>query len=273
MRVLVLTTDQPNQAALVRKLAGVCEIVGVVLSSNVRRRRSRRIRSLTNRIAAQTAGRPFTQAWFSMLERYAAEHDSFRAVLQVEVDNINDPPTLSAIEEMAPDLVAVSGTNIVGQELIEAAGRGRGMVNLHTGISPYVKGGPNCTNWCLARGWFHLIGNTVMWIDAGVDSGNLIATEATALNGTESLEELHWKVMEHAHDLYVRSIAAIARGDQVAAVPQSEVGHGSTFANADWSALEMLRARWNFARHYSTAVQTDPVPEVLLVPLPRLPAG
>jgi methionyl-tRNA formyltransferase len=269
MRVLVLTTDQPNQTALVRKLAGVCEIVGVVLSSNVPRRRSRRIRSLTNRIAAHTVGRPLTHAWDSMLERYAAQHDGVPAARRVEVDNINDPLTLSTIEEMAPDLVAVSGTNIVGPELIEAAGRARGMVNLHTGISPYVKGGPNCTNWCLARGWFRLIGNTVMWIDAGVDSGNLIATEATALDGTETLEELHWKVMEHAHDLYVRSIAAIAGGDRVAAVPQTDVGDGPTFANADWSALEMLRARWNFARHYSTAVQTNRTSEGLLVPLSR----
>jgi methionyl-tRNA formyltransferase len=267
--VLVLTTRQANQAALVRKLTGVCDVVGVVMSSNVRRTQPHRVRSLTNRIASRTAGRPFTKAWFSMLERYASEYGGVPAVPQFEVANVNDPPVLSAIEETAPDLVAVSGTNIVGPDVIEAAERAQGIVNLHTGISPYVKGGPNCTNWCLARGWFHLVGNTVMWLDAGVDSGNLIATEATALDGRESLEELHWKVMEHAHNLYVRSIAAIARGDQVASVPQSEVGDGRTFTNADWSAVEMLRARWNFARHYRVAVQSDARPECSLVPLTR----
>ena len=265
--MLVLTTRQANQAALVRKLTGVCDVVGVVLSSNVRRTQPHRVRSLTNRIASRTAGRPFTNAWFSMLERYASEYGGVPAVPQVEVDNINDPPVLSAIDETAPELVAVSGTNIVGRDVIEAADGGQGMVNLHTGISPYVKGGPNCTNWCLARGWFHLIGNTVMWLDAGVDSGNLIATEATALDGRESLGELHWKVMEHAHNLYVRSIGAIARGDQVASVPQNEVGDGRTFTNAEWSAVEMLRARWNFARHYRVAVQRDARPECSLVPL------
>jgi methionyl-tRNA formyltransferase len=267
VRALVLTTPQPNQAALVRKLTQICDVVAVVLSSNVRRRPSRGVRVLSNRIAGRTAGRPFRTAWFSMLERYASEYADFPAIPQLEVDNINDASVLAIIEEQDPDLVAVSGTNIVGRAVIEAGGRREGVVNLHTGISPYVKGGPNCTNWCLARRWFHLIGNTVMWIDAGVDSGNLIATEVTGLDGTESLAELHWKVMEHAHDLYVRSIAAIAHGEQIPSVPQRQVGKGPTFANADWSALEMLRARWNFARHYRAAVETGTVPELSLVSL------
>jgi methionyl-tRNA formyltransferase len=237
------------------------------MSSNIGRTRPRHLRSLTNRLASRTAGRPFTAAWFSVLERYASEYGGVPDVPQVEVANINDPPVLSTIEETSPDLVAVSGTNIIGPDVIDAVKSAHGMVNLHTGISPYVKGGPNCTNWCLARGWFHLIGNAVMWLDTGVDSGNLIATEATALDGSESLEELHWKVMEHAHNLYVRSIGAIARGDQVGSVPQSEVGDGHTFANADWSAVEMLRARWNFARHYRRALQSAQRPECSLVPL------
>jgi methionyl-tRNA formyltransferase len=267
--VLVLTTPQANQAALVWKLTEACDVVGIVLSSNIRRTPRRQIRSVTNKLAGRVVGRPFTSAWFSMLERYASEYGGFPAVPQLEVRNINDPPVLSTIEETAPDLVAVSGTNIIGSAVIEAADKGQGVLNLHTGLSPYVKGGPNCTNWCLARGWFHLIGNTVMWLDAGIDSGNLIATEATALDGRESVAELHWKVMEHAHDLYVRSIGAIARGDWIASVPQREVGDGPTFTNADWSAVEMLRARWNFARHYRAAIQSHARPEVSLVPLTR----
>jgi methionyl-tRNA formyltransferase len=258
MRVLVLTNRQPNQAALVRKLTQCCEVVGVVLSANMPGRPPRRrARLWANRIAARTAGAPLTDAWAAMLARYEREHGGFPLVPQIEVANVNDALTLGAISDLAPDLVAVSGTNLVGRPVIEASARGRGIVNLHTGISPQVKGGPNCTNWCLARGWFHLIGNTVMWLDPGIDSGNLIATERTPLAGDEDLVELHWKVMQHAHDLYVRAISAIAADRPVPDVPQHEIGTGSTFRNADWTALEMLRARRNFARRYAQKVASS----------------
>ena len=158
--------------------------------------------------------------------------------------------------------------NLVGEDVIEASRKNRGVVNLHTGISPYVKGGPNCTNWCLAQGWFHLIGNSVMWLDRGIDSGNLITTERTSLTGDEDQEELHWKVMEHAHDLYVRAISAIAAGDGVPDVPQQDLGTGPTFHNADWTARAMIRARWNFARRYPREVGAAMAPEVRLVALP-----
>jgi Formyl transferase len=180
-------------------------------------------------VAARTVGRAFIEAWSRMLARYVREWDDFPDLPRIEVADVNDPPVLGAVQELAPDLVAVSGTNLVGSAVIEASARGGGIVNLHTGISPQVKGGPNCTNWCLARGWFDLIGNTVMWLDAGIDSGNLIATERTRLTGDEDLAELHWKVMEHAHGLYARAIGAIGAGRPVPDVPQDEVGRGPTF--------------------------------------------
>jgi methionyl-tRNA formyltransferase len=201
-----------------------------------------------------------------MLSRYARQ-GAFPDLPTLEVANVNDAPVLGLIDELAPDLVAVSGTNLVGEAVIEAAPRRRGIVNLHTGISPQVKGGPNCTNWCLARGWFHLIGNSAMWLDLGIDSGNLIATERTPLTGGEDLEELHWKVMQHSHDLYVRAIGAIAADRPVPDVPQDRIGRGTTFYNADWTAVEMLRARWNFARRYAREIPASEVTGVSLVRL------
>jgi methionyl-tRNA formyltransferase len=265
MRVLVLTTDQPNQAALVRRLGEACEVVGVVLSANIPRRPQRQGPGRwADRFAGRTVGRPFTSAWSRMLARYARQ-GGFPDLPTLEVANVNDAPVLGVIDDLAPDLVAPSGTNLVGEAVIAAAGRESGIVNLHTGISPQVKGGPNCTNWCLARGWFHLIGNSVMWLDLGIDSGNLIATERTPLTGGEGLEELHWKVMQHSHDLYVRAIGAIAADRPLPEVPQDRIGRGTTFYNADWTAIEMLRARWNFARRYARGVPASEGSHVSLV--------
>src|SRR5206468_12540277 len=109
----------------------------------------------------------------------------------IQVADINAPEVLALVEREKPDLVVVSGTNLLKPPLIAKIRETGKVVNLHTGISPFIKGGPSCTNWCLALRRFDLIGNTVMWLDAGIDSGAIIATERTPLTGRESLLELH----------------------------------------------------------------------------------
>ena len=252
MRIVILTNAQGNQVALANKIANVADVAGIVLSGNVPRRAptaAKKATMLFNRIAGRTVGRRLVDAWSRMLAKYDELHPSWPSAEITRVQNINDPETIEAIGRLDPDLVVVSGTNIVGKAVIEAGPR---MVNLHTGISPYVRGGPNCTNWCLEKKWFHLIGNTVMWIDAGIDTGNIIATERTPLSGDESLFDLHWAVMEHAHDLYRRAITAIGSGATVPSVPQSSIAVGSHFANSDWGARQMLAAVQNFDRDYRT---------------------
>lgn len=256
MKVVILTGDQANQAALCHKLAAHCEVAAIVLSENIPKKPAplaRRVRLLLNRVAGRFVGRPFVTTWQELQATYQQRYPQFPSVPQVRVRNVNDEGTLATLRQHEPDLVIVSGTNLVGKKVIEAASARGGVINLHTGISPYVKGGPNCTNWCLAEATFHLIGNTVMWLDAGIDTGKLIATEQTPLTGTESLFELHWQVMEHAHELYARVVSRLARGENVPAVAQASIAEGRTFYNADWNAAAMYRARRNFKTHYGRA--------------------
>ena len=253
MRVVILTGNQGNQKALCNKIADVCEIQAIVLSENIPRKKPsppRRARAFINRVSNRLVGRAFVETWFKMLGECEKQFPDFPAVPVVKVENVNDAATLAALEKYEPDLIVVSGTNLVGKKIIKASEKGKGIVNLHTGISPYVKGGPNCTNWCLAKNWFHLIGNTVMWLDAGIDTGKIIATEQTPLEGDETLFELHWKVMEHAHDLYVRSIRQIAADKKVRSVPQNSISEGATFYTADWNGFQMRKALKNFRSNY-----------------------
>jgi methionyl-tRNA formyltransferase len=275
VRVLVLTNNQPNQVALLNRLAKTVDVAGVVFSANVPRRRpraSKRLRQFVNGMAGRTAGRELVDSWFSMQRRYADKFPELPPAEVVTVDNVNDPATLDAIDRLEPDVVVVSGTNLVGRAVIEAAQRRRGIVNLHTGISPYVRGGPNCTNWCLALRWFHLIGNTVMWLDSGIDSGNIIATEPTPLTGDETLQGLHIAVMDHAHELYVEAVRRIATGSNVRSVKQKDVAEGAYFESADWTAGRMRSALRNFRESYKEFFEDEQqrrarMSELVLFPL------
>ena len=253
MKVVILTGNQGNQKALCNKIAKACEVAAIVVSDNIPRKKpsaQRRAHTFINRVGNRIAGRPFVETWFKMLGEYEKQFPNFPDVPVVRVKNVNDAATLATLEKYEPDLIIVSGTNLVGKKVVKASEKGKGIINLHTGISPYVKGGPNCTNWCLAKNWFHLIGNTIMWLDAGIDTGKIIATAQTPLEGGETLFELHWKVMQHAHDLYISSIRRIAAGREVPSVPQSSICEGTTFYTADWNVFQMRKALKNFRNNY-----------------------
>lgn len=253
MRVVILTNKQGNQLALANKIAEKAEVAAIVFSKNIPRRKpdfSKRAKLFLSSLATRTVGREFVNVWFEMQKKYDSLYPHLPTENIVQVENVNDAATIETIEKHAPDLVVVSGTNLVGKKVIEAAQKRRGIVNLHTGISPFVKGGPNCTNWCLAKNWFHLIGNTIMWLDLGIDTGNIIATEQTPLDGNETLFDLHWKVMQHAHEIYVKSIMQIADNKKVLSVSQKEIGDGNHFNSVDWTAAQMRNALKNFRQNY-----------------------
>jgi methionyl-tRNA formyltransferase len=206
-----------------------------------------------------------------MQQRYLQLYPKLPEVRTIHVNNINDEATTRLLQEEQPDLVIVSGTNLVNGKTMESAPAKTRFINLHTGISPFVKGGPNCSNWCLAEKSFHLIGNTVMWLDLGIDSGNIITTEQTQLDGRESLFELHWKVMEHAHDLYGRVIDALDRGQKLPSVPQESIGAGRTFYGAEWNGLAARRALKNFRQHYAKFFQKQSTQNTKQVGLKLIP--
>lgn len=259
MKIVLLTTGHGNQRALANKLARVVDIAAIVISANVPRRQkppAERAELLLRRIESRLFARPFVDAWLGMQRHYDQRWPRLPATRVLRVQNVNDRETLALLDDLNPDVVAVSGTNLVGKGIIERANRRRGIVNLHTGISPYVKGGPNCTNWCLAKGWFYLIGSTMMWLDIGIDTGDIICTERTPLDGSESIADLHLKVMDHAHDMYVRTLAALAANRSVPRVRQSTIAPGTTFYNRDWNALQMLKARQNHRTHFRRAFES-----------------
>lgn len=243
MRLVLLMNDQANQRALACRLASQAEIAGIVLVRPAPKAgKRRRLLDQARRAARGAVGLPFRRSWFGMLAHYDRLYPRWPDAETIEVADVNDPATADLVARLKPDLVVVSGTNLLRPPLIAAVQRTAPILNLHTGISPYIRGAPNCTNWCLAEGRFDLIGNTVMWIDAGIDTGDLAATERTPLTGRESLIQLHIAVMDHAHDLLVRCVGRLRDGLPLPRVRQWELGEGQLFLSKQWQAPQMARA-------------------------------
>ena len=236
MKIVLLCDSQPNQVALANKIAAEFHVAGIVIEERKNVKKSGvSVSQLVEKILNRTVFVSIRNAWFDMMYYYKKKYPAFPATASITVNSINSDETSRFIDTIKPDLVMVSGTSILKKKLLSMQVP-LGIINLHTGLSPYIKGGPNCTNWCLAENKIHLIGNTVMWIDAGIDSGDLISTSTTPFTGHERLSELHIKVMDHAHTIYLDAVKKIAENPATCPrVKQSSIATGITFYSKDWN--------------------------------------
>jgi methionyl-tRNA formyltransferase len=234
MRIVLLCTAQANQVALANKIAAEFDLVGIVTEKRkVNKAKKYTLKNILTKLSHKILFRKIIQAWWNMLDHYQQLYSKFPDTKIVEVSNINDEAVAHFIKEMKADLVMVSGTSMVRKNILSVP-LSIGMINLHTGLSPYIKGGPNCTNWCIATNQFHLIGNSIMWIDAGIDSGDLLTTAIVGFTGKESLLEIHIKVMEEAHALYVLAIRSIA-DNKAPRINQDSIAKGITYYSKEWN--------------------------------------
>jgi methionyl-tRNA formyltransferase len=252
MRIVLLCGNQPNQVALACKLALKHELVGVVLENKKSKKgRSIKIKNIFGKLLDVSVFSMIRNTWKQLMNYYSAQYTFIPAtVSQKSVAHINSPAVVQFITSLQPDLLLVSGTSMVREDILKLNIPG-GILNLHTGLSPYVKGGPNCTNWCIATRQAHLIGNTVMWIDAGIDSGDVVTTELVPLTGEETFFELHLKVMEHAHQLYVNCLDASL---QTRRIKQADISVGKTYYTRMWNSWFKLSLLFNFFFSYKNEI-------------------
>lgn len=247
MKVLAWIGKESNQIALVNKLNEQFEVVGVVYEKrNPKSVKSYSLKRLNEKVFSRIFFGFIPRTWRKIQNYYASNFNTIDAIPSLEVNSINDNMVHKFSAKLNPDLIIVSGTSLVKKENFLGASK-HGIINLHTGLSPYINGGPNCTNWCLSTGDTHLIGNTVMWIDEGIDTGNIILTEQTPLNGKERFFEIHLKVMEHAHDIYIQAIKNIENNTAKNRI-QSSIGDGTVFYNKNWGLRAQFKLFINLLR-------------------------
>ncbi len=126
-----------------------------------------------------------------------------------EVPHINHPDVVRLARELQPDLICVFGTSLIRGELLQ---QGRlGIINLHGGLSPEYRGA-DCTFWALYNGEPEKVGCTLHYIDAGIDTGRLIAHVSPAVSAGDSELELFWRAVRDSADVYAQAIGRLGAG-------------------------------------------------------------
>ena len=244
-RVMLWCSNEPMEHRLAHELAKNFDLVGMVIEKR-RPRSNLTLRKVFFGVLNKLLFYHLVdKAWIKTQLRFKNEFAEFPDGPKIFVDNINEEATEYFLKAHSPELVAVSGTALVCKKLLGKKPK-IGIVNLHTGLSPYIKGGPNCTNWCLARGLYHLMGNTVMWLDAGIDSGNIISTKLVIPRVEWSHADLLYNVVRQGQNLYIEAVSRILEGKFTNNVPQRRITKGMTFYNRQWNTLTRLSLVINF---------------------------
>lgn len=134
-----------------------------------------------------------------------------RPELVREVPHINHPDVVALARELQPDLIAVFGTSLIRGELLK---QGRiGIANLHGGLSPEYRGA-DCTFWALYNGEPEKVGCTLHWIDAGIDTGGLIAHVRPQVRPDDDELTLFWRAVQTSADAYAELLRRLAAGER-----------------------------------------------------------
>jgi methionyl-tRNA formyltransferase len=128
-----------------------------------------------------------------------------------EVPHVNHPQVVELAQRLAPDLVAVFGTSLIRGDLLKA---GRlGIANLHGGLSPEYRGA-DCTFWALYNGEPQKVGCTLHWIDAGIDTGGLIAHVSPKVLPEDDELRLFWRSVQTSAGAYAEFVRRLAAGER-----------------------------------------------------------
>jgi methionyl-tRNA formyltransferase len=127
----------------------------------------------------------------------------------LKVRDMNHPANVERVRAMRPDLILVIGwTRLVGNEILALPRLGA--VGFHASLLPRYRGRAP-VNWALINGETET-GNTLFFLDGGVDTGDIIAQRPIPIAGDDTCATLYAKVAEAAIGMLAENLPLLRAG-------------------------------------------------------------
>jgi methionyl-tRNA formyltransferase len=225
LKVAFLSSDDAHQRFLAAELHRRFELVGLVVEPAASQRR---------RIAARRKYKDWAfatyHAWrrrLTGLDRYRRQyfslpdqHPAWPPVPLLTVDWINDPKVAGFLERLSHDITLVMCTSIMGKKTLKAAGT---IVNIHGGFLPYYRGN-HCYFFALYHGAFDRIGSTIHFVDAGVDTGDIVDIVTPSIFADDNAERLYCRGEKLAIARLLELLDGLQHGEPLPRRPQPAGG-------------------------------------------------
>ena len=166
----------------------------------------------------------------------------------MQPDRVREPQFIDQVRALAPDLIVVAAYGqILPQALLDVPKFG--CLNVHTSLLPKYRGAAPI-QWAMLNGDSET-GVTIMKMDAGLDTGDIVSEERTAISDDDDAATLHDRLAQLGGALLVRTIPDYV-GRTI--VPRAQPINGVSYARKitkkdgrlDWS--QPARVLWNRVR-------------------------
>lgn len=149
----------------------------------------------------------------------SASWDAFSGpVIDAEWGQLNTDEISARLRECAPEAVVVFGCGMIKPPLLDVLPQSR-TLNLHQGLSPYYRG--SGTNfWPFVHGCPQYIGVTLHLLDAGIDTGDIVAHERPDIEPTDTQAILGCKTVIKSADLALAALDVLQGGRQLRSFKQ-----------------------------------------------------
>ena len=128
-----------------------------------------------------------------------------------------DDAVVEELRELRPDVIAVVAYGkILPQRVLDIPALG--CINIHASILPQLRGaGP--VQWAILNGLTET-GVTGMYMDAGMDTGDIIEIRRTPIDPDENAQQLLDRLADMGGDLLVELMQRLERGEVLPRTPQ-----------------------------------------------------
>ena len=237
LKVMILCGESPRHLYVANRLCCSADVVAIVHESGG----DRSLKKVLKKLRPDRLWNKIWR-WIRDRRRYIGDGEALfffgentPDIAQPEnvhyVPHINHSDLIKLIDDTSPDLIAVFGTSLLRGDILN---KGRlGIVNLHGGLSPEYRGA-DCTFWALYNGEPEKIGCTLHYIDAGIDTGRLIAHVCPEIKGDEDELTLFWRAVKESADVYAQFVERSARGENLGGLPQSSKGQLYQVKDRQW---------------------------------------
>jgi methionyl-tRNA formyltransferase len=214
--LLILCGRSPRHVYVANRLCQAADVVAIVQEVG----RDWSWRSLPRKLKPTIVANKIWR-WLRHRKYYAGDREARfyfgertpsldRPDLLVNVPHINHQDVIDLARRTKPAVVAVFGTSLLRGETLTVARLG--IVNLHGGLSPDYRGA-DCTFWALYNGEPDRVGCTIHYIDAGIDTGRLIAHVCPAVQDDDDEQTLFWRAVKDSADVYAEVISRLGQGE------------------------------------------------------------
>jgi phosphoribosylglycinamide formyltransferase 1 len=138
----------------------------------------------------------------------------------IQVSSANDDQTVEILRGLGPRVVVVSQTRILARRVLESSPAV--FINVHTGIMPQYRG-LHGAYWALVNGDLENCGVSVHVVDAGVDTGPIIAQARIAPSASDNYFTYHWLQLAAGLPLLIGAVEDALSGQLALSKPAAGV--------------------------------------------------